>query len=212
MAVECVAGKWPRTTGALGLHPWHAGAAKRDADIFDRLDGMLSDNPDFWVGEIGLDGLRAGGVTEEEQDRVFIAQLRLATKLGRRVNLHCVKAWHRLEAALRRDYLSEGGRGGFIVHSFAGPHQSLFRLAGMGAYFTVGPLAWRRGSRRQEERMRLIPLERILLESDAFLTPGVDAVDDMGKTLEWLAGVRDMDAEELAAVIEDNVGRMTADG
>ena len=206
--VTAVAPHWPGTVAALGLHPWHAADAEWNDDVFDRLDGMLSDNPGCWVGEIGLDGLRTGG---EKQEKAFSAQLRLAIRHQRRVNLHCVKAWDALEEMLAREYLSRGGREGFIIHSFAGPHQSLRRLAGMGAFFTVGPLAWRRASRKQEERVRLLPLDRVLLESDAFLVPGVDALDDLRKTLTWLADVRGMAAGDLVTAIDANVRRLTAD-
>jgi TatD DNase family protein len=200
------AAAWPGTVAAFGIHPWHADEAGERG----QLAAMLQ-NSTAWVGEIGLDGLRTDRAGEETQQAVFAWQLRLAAGLGRRVNLHCVRAWEPLIAGLDGEYLAHGGREGFILHAFAGPHQHIEALRRRGAYFTVGPLALRRDSRRQSARARLLPEDRLLLESDAFLLPGRDGTEELRSTLAWLAGVRGMSVETLSERIEENVRRLFAD-
>ncbi len=208
--VADVAGAWPGTVAAFGAHPWHAGDPGVHDAIGGRLADMLRDDGQAWVGEIGLDGLRTDAAEAATQTAVLSRQLRLAAALGRRVNLHCVRAWEAMLAALDREYLAAGGRDGCILHAFAGPHQYIEAFRRRGAYFTVGPLAWRRGSRRQAERVRLLPEDRLLVESDAFLAPGRDGMEELRAALAWLAGVRGMSAGTLVERIGENVRSLFA--
>ena len=204
-AVADAAAIWAGTVPAFGLHPWHTGEGS--GAWLDDLETRLLQHPDAWLGEAGLDGGRPGIATPAEQDSVFRAQLRLAKKLGRPVNLHCVKAWEPLLAALDGEYLTDGPRP-FIVHSFGGPHQYIRPLEDRGAYFTVGPLSWRRESTRQRRRAALLPEGRLLVESDAFLAPARDAVDELRATLAWLADSRQSDVSVLARRVGANSRRL----
>lgn len=204
--IRVVAAAWPGTIPAYGIHPWHAAAATGDWP--DRLEELLTADADAWLGEAGLDGLRIGASPFPEQEDVFRRQLRLAKRLGRRVNLHCVKAWPRLLELLDADYLSGSGGPGCIVHAFAGPHQFVAPLRDRGALFTVGPLLSRSGSSRHRQRCRLLPEDRLLLESDAFLSPGRDAADELLHALGWLAEARERRVEELAEAIGRNGRRV----
>lgn len=203
-----VSAAWPGTVPAFGLHPWHAGESLEATDWLDRLERLLTVHPAAWLGEAGLDGLKTEAASPAVQKRCLAEQLRLAKRLGRPVNLHCVKAWDDLLAALDAEYLGDAGDGTFIVHSFGGPHQMIRALARRGGYFTVGPLQARGDSPRRRARCALLPEERILLESDAFLQPGRDAYEDLTGTLDWLAAARGVGAEDLAATIADNCGRI----
>lgn len=201
-----VAAVWPGTTPAYGLHPWHIGSVT--ADWQDRLEQRLTEDTKAWLGEAGLDGLKTDAASPVRQSEVFAHQLRLAKRLGRAVNLHCVKAWEALLALLDTEYLSGGGGAEFIVHSFAGPHQFIEPLRVRGAYFTVGPLSSRRESPRHRRRAAALPAERLLLESDAFLRPGLDAREDLVHTLHWLARTRETDVEVLTEQIAENCRRL----
>lgn len=197
---------WPGTVAAYGVHPWYAGQA--EGGWQESLEERLAADTEAWVGEIGLDGLRAGLADKEMQTGVFARQLRLAARLGRRVNLHCVKAWDELPRLLDAEYLPHVSGKGFIVHSFAGPRQFVKALAERGAFFSVGRLFSRRDSRRNRERTALIPEDRLLLESDAFVTPGADAAADLLHALDWLADVRKMSSGDLAALVMENSRRL----
>ena len=199
-AVAAAAAVWPGTTPAYGLHPWHVGE-NTGKDWTGLLEARLGADANAWLGEAGLDGLKTDAARQETQERVFREQLRLARRLDRRVNLHCVKAWDPFLSALDAEYLDANAGRPFIIHSFAGPHQYIDKLAGRGAYFTVGPLFSRRDSSRDRARCALIPEDRLLLESDAFLRPGCDAAAGLEHTLNWLAAARGCDPAALAAVI-----------
>lgn len=210
--VRNAAAAWAGTHAAFGVHPWHV-RATLDAfpDWRDRLSEAVRNTPASWIGEIGLDGLKTDLAPSQMQDDMFSEQLRLARELTRPVNLHCVKAWEPLVALLDREYLPDGPRP-FIIHSFAGPHQFVDALHRRGAYFTLGPLAAQRDGRRQRARVALIPTEKVLLESDAFLRPGADEGGDLLQTLRWLAEVRETDVESMAYQITENERRLFSHG
>lgn len=204
--LAAVAAGWRGTTAAYGVHPWRAGA--NDPAWEDALAETLCADPAAWVGEIGLDAMKTSEAAPERQIDVFARQLRLAKKFGRRVNLHCVKAWRELTPLLDSDYLSGGGAPAFIAHSFAGPDEFVRALADRGAYFSVGPLFSRRNSRRDRGRAARYPERRIVLESDAFLAPGHDAGGGLARTLAWLAEVRNVPEPDMAALAAENARRL----
>lgn len=222
--VEILSRVWPGTTPAFGVHPWHIPVLPSFFEPLQKafsfhahslqgststgwlsvLEGFLVDTPAAWVGEVGLDSRRCGIASEGEQEEIFSEQIRLAARLGRRVNVHCVGAWEALLSLLDRHYFGMGGGVGVIVHGFGGPYQMIRLLAERGAFFTVGPLMMGRGSRKMRERVGLFPIGRILLESDAFLWPGVDAEDGIVEVARWVAEVRGMGPGEVEEVIISN--------
>lgn len=203
LAAACAA--WPGSRCAYGIHPWYAHAA---ADGWaDRLHALLAAQPLAWVGECGLDGLRASAPPLDVQQRVCAQQLRIARALGRPVNLHCVKAWPELVALLDQWYVSDGPMP-FVVHAFAGPHQYIRALADRGACFTFGPLAARPGARRARARAAAIPPDRLLLETDCFLVPPADRADELCRTAAWLADARQTQLHDLTALLCANAQRM----
>ena len=192
---------WPGTTAAYGLHPWRAGTAP--ADWMDLLEQRLAADPGAWVGEAGLDAFRIAESPMEGQIHVLREQLRLARRLDRGINLHCVKAWPDLVQLLDAEYVAGGPRT-FIVHSFAGPPEGAKALAERGAFFSVGPLFSRRDTPRLRRCAALFPEDRLLLESDAFLMPRRDAAADLLHALSWLAEARGMDVNRAAERIAAN--------
>ncbi len=199
---------WAGTVPAFGIHPWECGEdALAEGGWEEALAAWLLRFPAAWAGEIGLDGAKAGRVPMTRQIDVLARQLRLAARLGRGVNLHCVRAYDELLALLDAEYFAAGA-GKCILHSFNGSERMIGEFVARGAYFSVGPLAARRDTPKIRARVALLPAERILLESDAFLAPGVDATEDLLFTLRWLAGVKGMDADVLSRCIAGNSRRI----
>jgi TatD DNase family protein len=228
---------------AFGVHPWVAG--NRGADWLGGLRRRLVANPRAGIGEIGLDrwmleraapddarlaGLRRAGM--EEQAEVFSEQWKLAVELGRVATVHCIRAFGDLEKILRG--LPAPGRG-FLLHGYSGPAELTDFFAGRGAWFSfnagclreVGREALRRlvadGGElpRRLEVWRRVPLERLLVETDApamrppeewarFSMEGdwrgarLNHPADLGAGYEALALLRGMTAEALAARVAEN--------
>lgn len=195
--------RWEGTVPAFGVHPWEAG------DSFDEgaLEEWLIRFPSAWAGEIGLDQAKVSRAPMARQVDVFARQLRVAARLGRGVNVHCVRAYDALLDLLDKEYFSIRA-GKCIVHSFAGAAHFVPAFVERGAYFSIGGLASRRDSPKIRGRVEAMPVERILLESDAFLEPGVDAAEDLLFTLRWIAGVKGMEYDTLAGIVSGNAQRI----
>lgn len=206
-AVATLTQTWDGTIAAFGLHPWHlADAAGKD--WLAGLESLLTADANAWLGEAGLDNRRQGIAAAGEQEAAFARQLRLAASLQRKINLHCVGAWEPLVSLLDDAYLPSMAGTPFIVHGFGGPYQFVRLLADRGAYFSVGRLISAKTSRKMRERAALFPADRILLESDEFLEPGIDAVSELTEALSWLASVRNVPAHELGETIAQNAQKV----
>jgi len=141
----------------LGIHPWYASEAA--PGWFERLEELAPKGGG--IGEIGLDGLRGD---MEIQKKVFYKQLRLAGKLEKPVVIHCVKAWGLLVDILERE---KAWNPGLILHSFGGSVEIMRRLLRLGALFSFSALLAAPNRSKLRRVFKDIPLERLLLESDA---------------------------------------------
>ncbi len=164
---------------SFGVHPWDVG--NRSTSWAKRLREALVAEPTAQVGEIGLDrwmleraapddprlaGQRRAPL--DEQREVFATQLALATELGRAASVHCLDAFGALLEVLQAGPVPARG---FLLHAYSGPSEMVPIFAKLGAYFSFNGsfLAERANVRR--EVFRRVPLERLLVETDAPATP-----------------------------------------
>lgn len=150
-----------------GVHPHHA--AGFDAHSAAALRAQLANPAVVAVGECGLDFFRDYS-PREAQRRAFQAQLELAAETRKPVFLHQRDAHEEFVAALRPMH---GRLEGGVAHCFTGGPAQLRAYLDLGLY--VGVTGWvcdeRRGAELREA-VPLIPLDRLLIETDApYLLP-----------------------------------------
>jgi TatD DNase family protein len=145
---------------SFGYHPWYV--HERTRDWANRLAHFLDAVPSA-VGEIGLDRWKAG-LPYASQEEVFQAQLRLAAERNLPVSIHCLRAWGRLFELLRANPRPACG---FLLHSYGGPREMVKDLAGLGACFGFPGYFLHERKARQRETFRHVPLDRLLVETDA---------------------------------------------
>jgi len=158
--VRSLAKRCPRVIPSYGYHPWYM--KERSAEWQAALAGFLDDAPAA-VGEIGLDRWIRGHDLEDQAE-VFVWQLRLAAERNLPVSIHCLQAWGRLLDILRDQPLP---RCGFVLHSFGGPAEMVGPLAELGARFSLPGYFAHERKARQREAFRIVPAERLLIETDA---------------------------------------------
>ncbi len=150
-----------------GVHPHHA--LDYD-DATDRLLRELVATPEVRaVGETGLDYFRDLSPREVQVD-AFERQLAIAVDCGKPLFLHQRDAHADFIACMDR---LRGRLGPAVVHCFTGERADLVDYLDRG--FHVGITGWicdeRRG-RHLRELVRLIPADRLLIETDApYLLP-----------------------------------------
>jgi len=185
---------YPACFEAYGIHPLYVDQSSPD-DLF-RLRDWLQQVPPVAVGEIGLD-FYVGGIDSARQTDFFVEQLRLAREFDLPVLLHVRRAVDPVLKQLRRI----GVRGG-IAHAFNGSRQQADEFIKLGFTLGFGGAMTFSGSTRIRELARTLPLESIVLETDA---PDIPPA--------WLNGGRNAPAElpRIAAVLADLRGLTLAE-
>lgn len=154
--------------GTAGIHPHNADSAKKED--FDLIEEIITSNDKIVaVGECGLDFDRMFS-TRENQIRCLEKHIVLAERLNKPLFLHEREA---ADEFVRRFKKHEDICSKSVVHCFTGDKGTLDRYLNMG--FSIGITGWICDDRRAgqlREAVKLIPLDRILIETDApYLTP-----------------------------------------
>lgn len=144
---------------AIGFHPSHV---PDDWDIdYDRLDRIIkTEDKIIAVGETGLDYfLRPDN--KERQQEAFHAHLELAEANNLPVIIHDRDA-HADSMEILKAHKPRG-----VVHCFSGSVEMAKEVVKMGMYIGIGGVLTFKNGRVLKEVAAEIPLERILLETDA---------------------------------------------
>lgn len=154
--------------GTAGIHPHNADSARQED--FARIEKIVAENEKIVaIGECGLDYDRMFS-TKENQIRCLEKHIVLAEKLNKPLFLHERAAAEDFAARFKKH--PEVCRRS-VVHCFTGDRASVEQYLSMG--FSIGITGWICDERRAgqlREAVRAIPLDRILLETDApYLTP-----------------------------------------
>lgn len=150
-----------------GVHPHHAQELR--VDHLPQLRELLAAPEVGAAGECGLDYFRNFS-PHADQERAFRWQLELAVECGRPVFLHQRDA-HDAFVEILRDYLPRLKAG--VAHCFTGDERDLRDYLELG--LSIGITGWicdeRRG-RHLRNIVRLVPLEKLMVETDApYLLP-----------------------------------------
>lgn len=149
-----------------GLHPT---SVKEDyeAELQHVHELLFSTNYDIAVGEIGMD-LYWDRTFEAQQREVLRTQMLWAEELDLPVALHIRKA-HNEVFGLLRDLNRHTYRG--VMHCFGGSVQEAQRAVEMGFHLGIGGVVTFKNA-GMAEVVKSVPLERLLLETDApYLSP-----------------------------------------
>ncbi|MDR2397616.1 MAG: TatD family hydrolase [Spirochaetaceae bacterium] len=161
------------------------------------------------IGEIGLDYYRKFG-DKKSQIELFITQLDLANKLNKPVIIHNRDAGHDVLDILRDRLPPRGG----ILHCYSEDAEYAKKALKLNLYFSFAGNLTYRNARNLHETIGVLPLERILIESESpFMVPA----DHRGKrnmpkylplTARFLGDMLGMADEDLATALWENANRL----
>lgn len=177
-AVASVCREYAGCAPAYGIHPMYVDRA-RPEDI-DALRTALAHTPAVAVGEIGLDR-HVEPRDEALQDFYFIEQLRIAREFELPVLLHVRRAVDPILKRLRQHAVCGG-----IAHAFNGSRQQAEAFIKLGFKLGFGGAMTYPGAKRIRALAATLPLESIVLETDA---PDISPV--------WKVGARNTPADLL---------------
>ena len=160
-----LSGTYPGVHWSAGLHPWLAIERPFDETFTERLQSCLTgEHPAIAIGEIGIDRVRGDKETLGRQLAWFEALLKTAVQLDLPVILHVVGGHG--HALSLMDRVGLPGSGG-VVHSFSGSIEVAHEYLRRGLHLGLSTSALRRGGAKRMDLFHQLPLERVLLESDA---------------------------------------------
>ena len=121
----------------------------------------------FYVGEVGLDFSREYIKTKEVQIKIFQKIIDLCEKYGEKtISIHSLKSAGSVLDILQNSKKRKNNI--YILHWFTGTMGELKRAVEMGCYFSINPRMFK--TKSGIEIIKKIPIERVLLESDAPFT------------------------------------------
>ena len=202
--------RYPNIIAGVGLHPWWIADGRCGTAEVDLLCELATQ--ERYIGEVGLDFSPRFAGTEGLQTQAFerlcqaLSQNPLA---GRVLSIHAVRA-----AGATLDILESNGllkdtpnSPTIIFHWFSGASDELVHARHTGCFFSINErmLATKRG----RENARQIPLNRLLLETDAPAEPDAKTsarqlVDSLIRTSEIIATLKDCAAESVKSVVLEN--------
>ena len=157
----------PDIGATVGVHPHDAG--KFDRQTASRIDALCAHPDILAVGEIGLD-YHYDNAPRRTQQRAFVEQMEIAAARGKPISIHTRDAWDDTLSLLARHWASNGIGG--ILHCFTGSSEQALRCLEMGFLLSLSGVLTFRRSGDLRATARWIPLDRLLVETDApYLTP-----------------------------------------
>lgn len=168
LAAVGIAEKYPDDIWAtVGIHPNEAKSAEISNQVQDDEFRKLAKNPRVVaIGECGLDYFR--GVNNKElQKEIFIKQIELAKEVNKPLMIHCraSKGTDDAYEDLVQQFLIFNFQLPKISHFFAGSLEIAKQLLELEFYFTFGGVIT--FSRDYDEIIKFLPLENIMVETDA---------------------------------------------
>lgn len=160
--------QFPQTLYATaGIHPHDADNA--NGDYISQLMRLAASPYVKAIGECGLDFNRNFS-TPDNQLTVFKAQIELASKLGMPLFLHQRDAFEPWFIELK-PFINQIPA--MVAHCFTGNKKELMQCLDAGMYIGItGWLCDERRGKDLQEILSLIPMERLLIETDApYLLP-----------------------------------------
>ena len=195
--------KYDNVYGMLGIHP--SEVKSWDDSFIEKIKNYAKNSKIAAIGEIGLDYYWDKSFNDLQKE-VFIKQIKLANELNLPIDIHDREA-HKDTY----DIIQEHNNGSkVIMHCFSGSVEFARECVKAGFYLGIGGVVTFKNAVKMKEAAKDIPLERILLETDApYLTP----VPFRGKenqpayvkyVAEEIASLRGISVEEVAQITTEN--------
>lgn len=157
--------KYDELYGLLGVHP--SEAKDWDDELIDRIKNYSENSKIVGIGEIGLDYYWDKSFNDIQKE-VFIKQIKLANELNLPICVHDREA-HKDTFDILKEY-NKGSK--VVMHCFSGSVEFARECIKEGWYLALGGVVTFKNAVKMKEVAADIPLDRLLLETDApYLTP-----------------------------------------
>ncbi len=153
---------------AAGIHPWWVEKviqgelnAQQIENIRGKLELSIHHKKCVAIGECGLDAVISTKLAVQQE--LLDVHLQLASELKLPVIIHCRKAHNELILALKKFNLPAGG----VIHAFSGSIDLATTYWRLGFRLGIGGTITYERAHKTREAVRQLPIEALLLETDA---------------------------------------------
>ena len=191
---------------AVGIHPHDVKDITDIDNISDTIKKLASNKKVVALGETGLDYHYMHSPAEIQQEH-FRLEISLAKSLGLPVIVHSREAKEDTLRILKEEQIELTGG---VLHCFSGDMEMAEKAMEMGLYISFSGVITFKKATNVLDIVKLIPLNRILIETDApFLSP----VPNRGRrnepayvklVAEKIAEVKGISLEELGSAVMSN--------
>ena len=190
---------------ACGIHPEEVDNLPED--YLNQIRELARNEKCVAIGEIGLDYYWRQD-NKELQKEVFIEQIKLAQELSLPVIIHSRDA-HEDTLSILKEYKPQG-----VLHCFSGSKEIAKEVLKLGMYIGFGGALTFKNARKSVEVMEILPLDRLLLETDC---PYMAPVPMRGKrndssyipyVAEKVAEIRNMDPQDVINTATENTKKL----
>jgi len=198
---------YPQIFAAVGIHPSDIEKAGALDTAIAEIEALASHDKAVAIGEIGLDYYWEP-YDKHKQKAFFTAQLELARKLTMPVVIHDRDAHGDTDEILEK-YTDVKA----VLHSFSGSGEWAKELVRDGRYISFSGVLTIKNARKTVEAAKVVPLERILIETDApYLapTPLRGSINNSGNLIyvaSVLADIKGVTAEKILDITFENACR-----
>lgn len=193
--------------GAVGIHPEHAD--QYNEEVKKELTEILKGEKFKAVGEVGLDYYWDSNPPKEVQIRVLRDQYELAKSLGMPIILHDRES-HEDILKIAKEYKDVVS----VFHSYSGSLEMAREIISIGGYIGISGVLTFKNARKLPDVVKEIPLERMLIETDA---PYMAPVPYRGKrnrsdylisVADKIAQIRELTRDEVLGITSENMKRL----
>lgn len=191
---------------ALGLHPQLVSSRGDEIALWESLLPQTR-----YVGEVGLDAGPRFYKSLDAQREVFARVLRACAKAdGKIISVHSVRSAKAVLDHVEEHLLRTNCR--VVLHWFTGSQSEAKRAIELGCYFSVNRAMLE--SERGSALVRMLPLERMLTETDGPFTaigrrPSMPS--DVAGTIDSLGTLLGAPASDLGSAFKENLRRLLAE-
>ncbi len=203
-----LAAKFPQVYASCGIHPYDIRFYTDVEATLNKLEELLSCNKVVALGEIGLD-YHYEDSDRELQAVYFQKQMEMAERLDIPVIIHDRDAHGDCMDIIKKYPKVKG-----IFHSFSGSAEMAEELIKAGWYISFsGPITYK-NAKKPKEACDRIPIDRILIETDAPYLPPTPYRGQMNhpcyviRTAEEISRIKGISLEDVAEITYSNAKKV----
>lgn len=159
--IACLCEKYQNVYGAVGVHPEEVNSFDEEAQ--ELMQQYLKNPKIIAVGEIGLDYYWDKSQVELQKE-IFEKQILIAKEAGKPVLVHDREAHLDSFEILKKTKANEVG---VVMHCFSGSPEFAMECVREGFYIALGGVVTFKNAKKVKEVAKIVPLDRLLLETDA---------------------------------------------